>query len=72
MNSTDYGVLLFSRDQLNAEMATEKAPFDLDPIISRLAGQGQLSAVLTDERYLEVGTPRGLVEVRDHFETVSE
>jgi len=72
MNSTDYGVLLFSRDQLNAEMATEVAPFDLGPIISRLAGQGQLSAVLTDERYLEVGTPRGLVEVRDHFETVSE
>jgi NDP-sugar pyrophosphorylase family protein len=72
MNSTDYGVLLFSRDHLQVEMATEVAPFDLDSIISRLAGLGELSAVLTDERYLEVGTPRGLVEVRDHFHALSE
>jgi len=72
MNSTDYGVLLFSRDQLNAEMATEVAPFDLASIISRLAGQKQISAVLTDERYLEVGTPRALTEVREYFETVNE
>jgi NDP-sugar pyrophosphorylase family protein len=72
MNSTDYGMLLFSRDPLNAEMATEMAPFDLAPIISRLADLGQLSAVLTDERYLEVGTPRGLIEVRDYFQTVLE
>jgi len=31
-----------------------------------------MSAVLTDGRYLEVGTPRALTEVREYFETVNE
>lgn len=72
MNSTDYGVLLFSSDQLKAEMSTQTFPFDIAPIISQLAVHGKMSAVLTDKKYLEIGTPQALLEVREYFRTAVE
>lgn len=72
MNSTDYGVLLCSRDDLAIEMESEVAPFDLSSTLSRLASRRQVSAVLTSERYLEIGTPQGLAHVRQHFNSVGE
>lgn len=67
MNSTDYGLMLFSKQELSTAMSGLTGSFDLAIVVARLAEHAELAAVETAERYMEIGTPDSLSEVRENF-----
>ncbi len=71
-NTLDYGVMLLQRQAVEAAAAQLNGPFDLSLILEALAEQGDLVAVMTRERYWEIGTPESLERLRDHVSTLAE
>ena len=67
MNSTDYGLMLFSIRALKTTAFELRNSFDLAVVVSRLAARSELAAMETAERYLEIGTPDSLAEARVNF-----
>ncbi len=65
MTYLDYGLSVFSRDILKEIPGS--GPSSLDTLYSRLARQGRLAGLEVFRRFYEIGTPKGLEELRELF-----
>lgn len=61
MQWVDYGMTVLERAEV--QRWTQPAPFDLAGPMTALARAGQLGAQLAPERFYEIGSPDGLVEL---------
>jgi NDP-sugar pyrophosphorylase family protein len=62
MQHIDYGLGVFKREVFEALSENEK--FDLAQVYQALLAQGELAAFEVPERFYEIGSPRGLDELR--------
>ena len=67
MNSTDYGIMLFTRAAMEAAGSDLPQRVDLSLLLAALATSGNLAGVLTNSKYWEIGTPETLSLVRRYF-----
>jgi NDP-sugar pyrophosphorylase family protein len=65
MTYLDYGLSVFSRDILDEMPA--RTPFSLDILYRRLAAAGRLAGLEVYRRFYEIGTPKGLEELRHYL-----
>ncbi|MFN7953383.1 MAG: NTP transferase domain-containing protein [bacterium] len=65
MRHIDYGLGLFRAAVFDTLADGEAA--DLADLYAALAARGQLAAHEVPERFYEIGSPRGLAELRDHL-----
>ncbi len=61
MNYIDYGISVIDRDAIRR--IPPGVPFDLAELQSTLSGEGQMSGFVVHERFYEVGTPEGILEL---------
>jgi NDP-sugar pyrophosphorylase family protein len=66
MTYIDYGVSVVTATSVTRLIPPEGAS-DLAPYFSQLAAAGQLGAFVAKERFYEVGSPEGLVELDRHL-----
>ena len=67
MQHIDYGLGVLSADVLEPYPAD--VPFDLASVYQDLAASGRLAAFEATSRFYEIGSPRGLDELRAHMES---
>ena len=67
MNSTDYGVMIFTRAAVESASTDMPERVDLSVVLANLAESGNLAGVETEAAYWEIGTPETLNLVRRHF-----
>jgi len=64
MDHIDYGLMAFRRDALLQRLPAA-GPADLAPVLTRLARERLLAAVVADRRFYEIGSPAGLRELEE-------
>ena len=70
MHHIDYGISVFDRDVVVAEVPTDTV-FDLADLQHTLSLGGRLGAYEVHDRFYEIGTPEGLAELEAHLATTT-
>ena len=65
MKHIDYGLGVMSADVLLSEHSA--GPFDLADVYHRLSTAGELAGYEVEERFYEIGSPKGLADAVDYF-----
>jgi NDP-sugar pyrophosphorylase family protein len=69
MHHVDFGLSIFSREAFAQEPGSA---FDLSEVVQRLIAEHQLAGYETQQRFYEVGTPEGVMELEEYLKMKSK